>query len=619
MNVLAPPQASVMHVAQPPNLGPRTKQLLATATPKGHFALMADGTLTLIVDGQIRDSAHAVNQDMVRVELDRGMPIVVYGIGAGQLVTAVRTISEQVRNGSAAPILVYEPDIDILATFVRAGLPMQGISIASDMEDFRAMFQHLLQGRSSVSLFHNNFAITDRIHFDAFVDTVRRIVDAEQVTMNTILVRMPEWVRHVSENLEVLPGTKPLMSLSGEFQNVPAFIVGAGPSLDKNGHLLRECAKKGLVFTIDVAGRVFKRFGAEPHIFVAVEGADLSEHLEGVDWIDRVPRAFSLEASPAVLRTGKGPLLPWCDSNHSFADLNANLLCAEGLPIGGSVTTAAFLQAESFGCGPIILVGQDLANTGGKRAAGSVLADKLAVLSAHGTVRKWGEESYTYNPISRCHYWDEWTDTPQWLHARVWFEQRASVVREHNPEAQLFNCTEGGSHVEGFTDMALADVLAQLPDRDIDVMGKLDNVQPIWEDGVHWFRHRQLETLAPIPDLCDAVAAKCHDLAVLITAGDANNPAVQQTLAERQAIEDQFRPLTITQCMFTGSVQPYLKRLGEMRMDAVRKSLQGEDAAAFFREEGELFDAMAKTARELLVAWRGDTRWMGVEGEEAAA
>ncbi|RXM21867.1 hypothetical protein EO238_26805, partial [Citrobacter sp. AAK_AS5] len=82
-----------MACAVPPSLGPRTQQILAVTEPRGHFALMDDGGLTLIVDGVARDSPHSVNVDLIREEIERGMPLVVYGIGAGQLVTAIRSLS----------------------------------------------------------------------------------------------------------------------------------------------------------------------------------------------------------------------------------------------------------------------------------------------------------------------------------------------------------------------------------------------------------------------------------------------------------------------------------------------------------------------------------------------
>jgi hypothetical protein len=200
---------------------------------------------------------------------------------------------------------------------------------------------------------------------------------------------MAEWVWHLADNLPGVAGQVPAMRLAGAFPGATAFVVGAGPSLDGNGHLLGDCRRKGLVFTVDVACGAFRRHGAEPHVFIAVEGKDMSAHFDGIGWIDTVPRAFSLEANPALLACGRGPLLPWADSNMPFNDVNWGLLGCEGLPIGGSATTAAMLLAEAWGCTRVVLVGQDLANTCGRRAADGV-GDGLAVLEDMGVVPAWG-------------------------------------------------------------------------------------------------------------------------------------------------------------------------------------------------------------------------------------
>jgi hypothetical protein len=263
------------------------------------------------------------------------------------------------------------------------------------------------------------------------------------------------------------------------------------------------------------------------------------------------------------------------------------------------VTTAAFLMAEAFGCSPIIMVGQDLANTGGKRAAAGVLADKLAVLSDHGSVMRWGDDMHhTFNPRSRAHYWDEMVDSPQWLHARVWFEQRAALLQERGSGVQLLNCTEGGSHVLGFEDALLADVLEQLRDREVDVMSKLDNVAPIASDTVDWFVRQQTDMLVPIIGLANEIAATCAEAARLVREV-APTQEVQATMDKRSSVEDEFRRAAQKSALFIGSAQIYLKGLNDVRETATRNQIEGEKAAEFFATEAKIFGNMGALAQTL--------------------
>jgi len=596
--VLQPATVSVMEAAMPANVGPRSRAILESVEPIGHFGITGNGAFTLVHSGQTWDSFDAGKEESLRKEIELGHPLVIFGCGAGNLLFRVRTICQSVRDG-VPPIIIYEPNAGVLKAFLSVRFPLQGVSVCCDIDDFRHMLQTLLQGQSSLTIFHTGdyvmpaeiaeqrgpIAVANQEAYALFSDVVRRIVDAEQVTMNTIAARMGEWIRNVAENLDACAGQVPAMSLAGAFVGAPAFIVGAGPSLDRNGPLLASCYEKGLVITVDVAARAFVKHNAQPHLFLAVEGRDLSEHLEGVEWIDTVPRAFSLEASPAVLKIGNGPLLPWADSNFSFNAVNHQLLGSEGLPIGGSVTTAAFLFAEAFGCNPIILVGQDLANTGGKRAADGVLADKLHALEEHGEVAAWGD------PATKI------PDTPQWLHARVWFEQRAARLAKDKPHIRLINCTEGGSHVDGFEDLPLADVIEEMQSVSIDIKGALNDVQPVWKDGIDWFRDKQVEKLQPIADAAFATVAACEAVASMIrTDKDAD---VSELMATRTENENAFRVLAAPHEMFTGWTQALIINLQDIRKQSTKHEMVGEDAAAFFDTEAGIFRAMGDAAVEL--------------------
>lgn len=580
-NVLAPARTSTIAVQEQPNIGAKTRALLADAVPTAHPHIADNGTIVMVSNGEIIDMHDESSRVALDEEAKKGMPIVVFGVGAGHLIF-------QARSSSCAAILVYEPDPGIAKSFLAMRYPMQGVTLCCDLDEFRQMFAYMLQGRKGVTVFRSTgYAEKKKVEFDIFSDMIRRTLDAEGVTMNTITFRMREWLMNALANIKTSIGSAPLMRLTGAFEGVPAFIVGAGPSLDKNGHLLQDCCKKGLVITVDVAAKAFVKHNAIPHIFVAVEGKDLSAHLDGVEWMAHVPRAFSLEANPNLFRLGTGTLLPWLDSNFPFAGLNQDVLGVEGLPIGGSCTTAAMLMAEAFGCSKIILVGQDLANTGGKRAAEGVLADKLADLEPFNTVKAWGSG-------------DMIPDTAQWLHARSWFEHRALRCKQHSHWVDLINATDGGSHIDGFAEITLAQVLSTLPDVEIDVSKKLGQLRPIFGESVDWYLMTEREKLVDIAKLAGKMQTETCTIANLLREPERDNAEANALLASRAETESAYRKLAAKHHLFTGWTQGEVIELNELRQELANKQLEIDKSVVSLDNEADIFGRMSTGAVALM-------------------
>src|SRR5688572_27100776 len=87
----------------------RTRELVQSASCRGRVARLRDGTPVLDIDGRVLGMP---NEDLTRT--DAGAAIVVFGLGVGHTVRALRSVAE-------ARILVYEPDPGILRTTLESG------------------------------------------------------------------------------------------------------------------------------------------------------------------------------------------------------------------------------------------------------------------------------------------------------------------------------------------------------------------------------------------------------------------------------------------------------------------------------------------------------------------
>jgi len=318
----------------------------------------------------------------------------------------------------------------------------------------------------------------------AFVEAIPTLLQRTAISKATYRNRAKYWVEDIIDNVELLTHAPPFLTLEGHYDGVPGFIIGAGPSLDKNIALVREAAKKGIVFATNSGAVSLARHGIEPQVVCCIESIDASSKLRDLFFIDRAVRAFSLSAAPQTLRTGAGPLMPVHEAIAQYNGPLEELTGHGGLPMAGSVSTIAASLARVLGCSPLVLIGQDLAYSDGRTyAAGTGYESSRAEIDAKtGTIHlKWNEEIIRVHGQDQGHARDreELRRVPAWggegevdsgagfAGVQHWFEATAELLRKIGSSIELINATEGGVRIAGFEDRRLSDVLAGLPDRDI--------------------------------------------------------------------------------------------------------------------------------------------------------
>lgn len=135
-----------------------------------------------------------------------------------------------------------------------------------------------------------------------------------------------------------------LLDLKNEFFGIPAVLVGAGPSLEDNGHLLPENA---IIFA---GGHALKKIKRAPHFGVLVDKNPLEFSNTGFPLCIQ-PRAYPVE----------GEILMAPDSHFPFL----------GETFDGGWTVGNFMAAIAvyFGCNPIVCVGMDYCTREGRKYA----------------------------------------------------------------------------------------------------------------------------------------------------------------------------------------------------------------------------------------------------------
>lgn len=260
-----------------------------------------------------------------------------------------------------------------------------------------------------------------------------------------------DWVNNLLDNLPLLLTSPTIMGSDNVLSGVPAFIVGAGPSLDRNGHLVEECMQRGLVIAINSAS-----LAVPHHMQVSLESNDLSAKLADNEAI----KCYSMIAHPNVTRRSR-----FCPIySGELASVQEELLAHQRLATCGSSTTAAVTLAMRLGCSPIVLVGQDMAYTDDRVYASSTGFDDATKINGDKLSYDWRKSAALPRESNPLPTELELLEVPGWhcgtvktthffAHVSHWMSGLAG--RGH----QLFNATEGGINIPGWVNVTLQDAL----------------------------------------------------------------------------------------------------------------------------------------------------------------
>lgn len=461
--------------------------------------------------------------------------VVLFGLGLGHTFRALRAHGVIIA-------AIYEPDAGVARRFFEQGPSDLGetplVTVLSDLEN---VWLQVTGDSTRIELVETpGYRAAFPEARSDLVARIGRLLERTLINDDTLGIRGRTWIEDVLENLPFLLSPS-AHHLTGRFQGVPAFIVGAGPSLNQNVAELEEATAKGIVFAVNSSGKALDRAGVRPQAFGCLESIDVSHLFRHLSFIDDVVRIASFTAHPNVLRTGQGPLLTLYEHLPYIAPPFERFFSAPGIPVCASVTTALVALAVRMGCSPVVLVGQDLAYSGGRcYASGTVYEDSRVAVGSDGTLKhEWcetmvetheaaGSHLIQGEPVEFVQAWGGDGEVPSvasFIQVRMWLERVALLLARSEGDLELVNATEGGAHVRGFADRRLRQVLDELPLRRI---SSADIVAAARAD-------RPDITAADVDAFLIAEAA---GLRVVATAADELGAAVGRVLAASGSPED---------------------------------------------------------------------------------
>ncbi len=149
-----------------------------------------------------------------------------------------------------------------------------------------------------------------------------------------------------------------IIAFKDAFKSKPGIVIGAGPSLNKNIHLLKEARSKAVLIAVDAALKPLLDIGIRPHIVTNIERtAPVNAFFLNLGKQDDIYFVFSPVAAPETYNAYDGPKI----IAHRYKEIMDWLDMPKGALSGSPlVGNFAFDIAQYLGCSPIIMAGQDL-------------------------------------------------------------------------------------------------------------------------------------------------------------------------------------------------------------------------------------------------------------------
>ncbi len=393
-----------------------------------------------------------------------------FGMGCGYL---LRLVAEK----PPSRIIVYEPDITILKGVLQkidlsGVLASSRVMIYSDIDDVASYIVRRTEGTEDILSYQPPAYI--QCFPEKLVEYTNKIRNAQIANISEIhtnILSRLDWIENYLTNIPNIIKYPVIDKLVGRFRDVPLIIVGAGPSLRKNIHLLRDIKGRALIMAAITAHRILLKHGIVADMVIAAEKVDMSEYFTGTEEEKRIRLVLPELVYPGTFEKDVKGKFVYFSSFMELGRAHARYWGSEFLPdIGGSVTTAALSMGIAFGCNPIVFIGQDLSfsSDGLSHAPGGVYSEqelkidrekgKIIVSNRYISIKE--KMPKEIRPL-----WLKGVDgkpvltRTAWVAFHQWFEDYMRYLSHTKPHIKVINATEGGAYIKGMEHIPLKEVI----------------------------------------------------------------------------------------------------------------------------------------------------------------
>jgi len=397
-----------------------------------------------------------------------------FGLGNGMYTR--KLINELNKKDCEYSIIIYEPGVSILRTVLEEFDISDIISnrnvhlyISSVSETpFKDMIQSFVTFSNKYGMHWHEYTNYGRLfegEMADFIDAIQISVGAVNAT-RYVQERFGEaYYINTFSNIKKMIDSKSLFTLINRIpKEIPAIIVSAGPSLSKNIELLKDAKNKCLMIATDSAVPALLKANIIPDAYVCVDGKKNPKHFMD-ERVKDIPAFVAPFTSTAALKSGQIQFFLSDDNSHIMNFMEKEDIYYTTLSTGGSVANDCYSLAVLLGITNIILVGQDLAYTGGKTHAANTVRENAII----------DQETLTF---VKSIDGDMIESSTEFVLYKTWFETQI----KYNKSINLIDATEGGAYIEGSRLMTLKDAILQYCKVDVCISEIIRNVDDVFNN-----------------------------------------------------------------------------------------------------------------------------------------
>lgn len=301
-----------------------------------------------------------------------------------------------------------------------------------------------------------------------------------------------------------------LLDLDGKLPtDVPAIIVAAGPSLDKNIDLLHKAKGKAYIIACDkVIPQLLKR-DIIPDFLITIDAKKWPAYFNN-PLCHEIPLFSLFGANRAIIKKHTGRKIFFDSSEYPKAFFMMMQKSTTSFNSGGSVATAAFTVCAALDIKTVIMIGQDLAyGQDGKTHMGGMRSGEH---DNGGEANLREVEGIDGNKVMTRADWYMYLD---------WFD---NAIRQ-TPEMHVVDATEGGAKINGTEIISFQEAIDKYCTKEVDISKLLEQIPPTLNDQEYDalidYVQMGVQDLTQIRkklergiECCDKLEKACYDLTV---------------------------------------------------------------------------------------------------------
>ncbi len=309
------------------------------------------------------------------IDFNRDALYIVYGLGLGYHIKELKK-----KISSRSFIFVIEKNWDIISTYLRhedfSEIANGNILFFfGDQDEILTRFNHSIFAFNTMPLLGNlTYVILPsyyKIYGKWIHDMNEKIMDTIQHAFFMLGNDMEDTIIGIENNftnMKKLIESPSIECVKDKYKDIPAIIVSAGPSLDKNISELKKAEGKALIIATDAVLTTLKNHGIVPDAVVSIERGmpTYEKFYKDKDIDNRIVFIGPPVVRKEVLNAMKDNKRLLCLKQGEKINewINNDILKEKRLiSMGTSCAHVAFAFSQYVGANPIVFIGQDLAYT----------------------------------------------------------------------------------------------------------------------------------------------------------------------------------------------------------------------------------------------------------------